>query len=106
MLADTARTCEVYRKATAAGESPGDVVGYLAKWFGVQRPAIWRRLRTGGVLPKYNEGSPIGRKPAGIRENRTRTPLPPTVSRDPCPRCGVRADYGCGHSHIRLGTVL
>jgi hypothetical protein len=28
--------------------------------------------------------------------------LPPAVFRDPCPRCGVRADIGCPHSHVRL----
>lgn len=25
-------------------------------------------------------------------------PLPEPVDRDPCPRCGVRADFGCAHS--------
>lgn len=28
--------------------------------------------------------------------------LPPPVFRDPCPRCGVRADIGCPHSHARI----
>jgi len=34
--------------------------------------------------------------------------IPPTepVDRDPCPRCGVRRDIGCGHSLAPLGTVL
>jgi len=34
------------------------------------------------------------------------TPLNEPVDRDPCPRCGVRGDFGCGHSKVRLGTVL
>lgn len=34
--------------------------------------------------------------------------IPPTepVDRDPCPRCGVRRDIGCGHSPERLGMIL
>lgn len=34
--------------------------------------------------------------------------IPPTepVDRDPCPRCGVRRDYGCSHSLAPLGTML
>lgn len=31
-----------------------------------------------------------------------REPLPPAVSRDPCPRCGTRSDIGCAHSAARL----
>lgn len=26
--------------------------------------------------------------------------LPPAVFRDPCPRCGTRADLGCGHRQV------
>jgi hypothetical protein len=26
--------------------------------------------------------------------------LPAGVFRDPCPRCGTRADYGCAHRHV------
>jgi hypothetical protein len=30
--------------------------------------------------------------------------IPPRIApRDPCPRCGVRADYGCRHSRAPLG---
>jgi hypothetical protein len=29
-------------------------------------------------------------------------PLPPAVFRDPCPRCGTRADIGCDHSFSRV----
>jgi len=33
--------------------------------------------------------------------------LGPRVSRDPCPRCGVRADIGCQHAPItRLSTRI
>lgn len=27
-----------------------------------------------------------------------------TVDRDPCPRCGVRGDFGCSHNRAPLGT--
>jgi hypothetical protein len=35
-------------------------------------------------------------------------PVPPTdpVNRDPCQRCGVRADIGCACNKARLGMVL
>jgi hypothetical protein len=107
MLADTLRTCEIYTKATAAGEDAQDVVGYLATWFGVLRPAIYKRLRQGGALPPYKHPGSTGRNAAGIRRERKGMVLPPPVQcRDPCPRCGVRRDFGCRHSLERLGTVL
>lgn len=28
------------------------------------------------------------------------------VARDPCPRCGVRSDLGCGHSQAPLGLRM
>lgn len=28
--------------------------------------------------------------------------LPPIVNRDPCPRCGIRADIGCAHNASRI----
>ncbi len=31
--------------------------------------------------------------------------LPARVDRDPCPRCGVRADIGCRHSPVRRLTT-
>lgn len=52
----------------------------------------------------------IGRKAAGIHNADFLADrlIPPTdpVDRDPCPRCGVRRDIGCGHSLERLGMVL
>lgn len=32
--------------------------------------------------------------------------LPPAVDRDPCPRCGVRGDFGCPHSRLPLVVSL
>ena len=32
--------------------------------------------------------------------------LYPRVDRDPCPRCGIRADIGCAHSRGRIGTAF
>jgi hypothetical protein len=107
MLADTRRTCEIYTKALAAGEDERAVVGYLATRFGVQKPAIYKRLRTGGALPPYRHPSGTGRNAAGIRRERREFFVAPAIEpRDPCPRCGVRRDYGCKHSLAPLGTVL
>lgn len=100
------RTCEAYRKAMAAGEDITVFVGRLASTEGVQRPAIWRRLRAGGALPAYrSSGKKYPYKPLSKYKPRQEV-LPPTVNRDPCPRCGVRGDIPCGHSKVRLGTVL
>jgi hypothetical protein len=88
----------------ANGEHPQDIVGYLAEIDNVQRPAIWRRLIAGGVLPPYKSRS----KPIARRTWRNLTELEhqrqelPRVDRDPCPRCGVRGDVGCGHSRFPL----
>lgn len=106
----TRRTCEAYRRAIAAGESPSDVVAWIAKSDGVQRPAVWRRLRSGGVLPPY-KSSEAHRKRAKKRTqaeivNDIDAALPPAVDRDPCPRCGVRRDIGCSHSRAPIGMML
>lgn len=103
----TARTCEMYSAAIACGEAPGDVVGELATMYGVQRPAIWRRLRAGRLLPPYGSGRRIGnpRRKSPTEADDARSAMP-RVDRDPCPRCGVRHDVGCNHSRAPLGMVL
>jgi hypothetical protein len=119
-----ARTCEAYKRGLAAGENPTDIVGEIAAAEGVQRPAVWRRLISGGLKEPYAErqpngkGRPIGGGNPGFTVRRIeksitaaarRRPDPEPdqfVNRDPCPRCGVRADIGCSHSKVRLGTVL
>lgn len=75
----------------------------IAEQFGVQAPAIWRSLRRWGILPPYNRSpgrGPARKRPlpdvSGAEPNIA--DLPPRVERDPCPRCGVRADVGCSHS--------
>lgn len=106
----TIRTCEQFKHALKSGIEPGDFVGYLSEREGVHRPAIWKRLRTGGALPDYNKGNPTGRKAAGIMDADSKAdriiPTRPPVYRDPCPRCGIRGDLPCGHSRVRLGMVL
>lgn len=102
------RTCTEYRRMMVVGEDPSDIVGWLAAEAGVNRPAIWRRLRSGGVLPPYNAGPKLtlrrGRRKRSeiIREKAGQA----RVKRDPCPRCGVRADHGCEHHAERLGMVF
>jgi hypothetical protein len=56
----------------------------------------------------YVHASPkTGRFMAGIRRERKDFIVAPMIApRDPCPRCGVRRDIGCGHSLERLGMVL
>lgn len=109
MLADTRKTCEIYSKAIAAGEDPVDIVGELATWFGVQRPAILRRLRTGGVLPPYkSRGSHrrvVVRRLSTPEREEQRAKIP-RVYREACQRCGVRADIGCKHSRAPVGMTF
>lgn len=96
----------MYRRAIAAGEDVGNFVGRLAKLEGVQRPAIWRRLRAGGALPQYRSSAkkypykPLSQYKTHVERKMER------VDRDPCPRCGVRSDIGCKHQRATLGTVF
>ena len=116
--ADTLADCQMYRKAVAAGEHPSSIVGELAAMHGVQRPAIWRRLRSGGVLPPYvarvqnGRGRPVGAGEPGYTNNRRKKAVEVAaqraaademlhfVDRDPCFLCGVRADLGCAHRRV------
>lgn len=105
----TERICELYKKAVSCGEDGSDVVGYLAAMEGVQRPAIYKRLRQGGLLPPYpSDQRPRRYQPYIPRLERkvVHREMPPRVYRDPCPRCGARGDVECGHSKARLGMVL
>lgn len=105
----TRRTCDLYRAGVDAGE-PTEIVGRLARAEGVARPAIWKRLISGGERPSYGVTTrePIGRAAGGVgmaaRENREN--LPPVVDRDPCQRCGVRADFGCAHTRVPVGMMF
>lgn len=111
--AETLSDCDTYRRGIANGESPSSIVGYLADLRGVQRPAIWKRLRAGGAIAPYQprtengKGRPIGGGAPGYTERRRQKAsevkeqveknLPPVIERDPCFLCGVRADVGCKH---------
>lgn len=115
----TRKTCEAFARSIANGCSSREAVAELAALNDVQRPAIWKRLRAGGIIAPYapshtgGKGRPRGGGMAGYTENRRerseafhddrRLSLEqPRVDRDPCPRCGVRGDIGCGHSQARL----
>jgi hypothetical protein len=47
MLEATKHTCDEYRRMVALGGDPGEIVTGLASTYSVNRPAIWKRLRTG-----------------------------------------------------------
>jgi DNA-binding MarR family transcriptional regulator len=110
--------CERFVHAINGGEPQSDVIEQLAAAEDVQRPAIWKRLRMGGVIPDYaprkdhGRGRPVGGGRPGYTERRRQSSLEarsepprPIVDRDPCPRCGVRGDIGCGHSHAPLRVL-
>jgi hypothetical protein len=106
MLENTRRTCEQYQRMIALGGDPREIVTGLAAIYCVNRPAIWRRLRTGGVLPPYRSGTSITRIRRRASEITADKDKQPRVDRDPCQRCGVRHDIGCRHSQAPLGMVL
>lgn len=105
----TESMCDLYRR--------GIPVGSIAAQFDVQRPAVWKALRRGGVLPDYKPrkpmgpGRPVGGGEPGYQENRRSRALakierrdeaaPAPVNREPCHRCGARGDIGCLHSWSR-----
>lgn len=37
---------------------------------------------------------------------RVKAEVPQAVSRDPCPRCGARGDFPCGHAPVSGGRLL
>lgn len=109
------RVCTAYTEALKRGKNIEQVIGWLAEIEEVGRPAIWKRLRAGGIVSPYKKGGSGGRPRAPSilprykkqdSGNRRMGSLPPVVSRDPCPRCGVRGDIACGHSKAPLGMML
>jgi hypothetical protein len=115
-------TCELFKRSIENGLTSREAVAELAERFDVQRPAIWKRLRDGGVIAPYaprqknGKGRPIGGGVAGytakrrersvaVSAERSSEPSPDQyVDRDACPRCGVRSDIGCKHNRVHLGT--
>lgn len=72
----------MWRKGATAEDIAGTV--------GVKRPAVYQALRRTGMLPPY--GKRLGRRAVKMAA------ALPVIARDPCPRCGTRADYGCAHT--------
>jgi DNA-binding MarR family transcriptional regulator len=122
---ETRRMCEEFRRRIRLGEDEKQIVADLAAQHDVQRPAIWKRLRSGGIVAEYaprregGKGRPVGGGVPGYTAERRRkshdhsearacvlAARQPPVDRDPCPRCGVRGDVGCGHSRAPLGMTI
>jgi hypothetical protein len=107
---DTLRTAAAYREALASGADPQTAVHRIAAAFSLRRDVVRSRLRRQGLYgrPEFEKG--MGRHCAGLKDADWAADriIPPTepVHRDPCQRCGVRADIGCGCSKARLGMVL
>lgn len=89
--------CEAFVRRVSKGEKPGAVVASIAEQQRVQRPTIWRHLRTAGVLPPYKTGKPLGKRQPALGAVDS-VGLPQIVRRDPCAWCGVRGDIGCQHN--------
>lgn len=105
--------CAEYRAFLADGISSGKAALELSAKYDVQRPAIWKALRRGGVLPPYaprqhgGSGRPISGGVAGWSDQRRQhalgvaderqAALDHVPVREPCFLCGARADVGCRH---------
>lgn len=121
---ETKAICQAYEALVASG---GDVAAFVGEWsaaLGIQRPAVWKRLRNGGAIAAYQprreggKGRPLGGGVPGYTAQRNEKALAaaeardatakkaPRVHRDPCPRCGVRSDIGCEHSQAPLGVLF
>lgn len=100
-------TCEDFRYYMSQGREASDVVGWLAVKHGVERSAIYNRLRRGGVLPPYGTRHNLLARVMRKTEPLTAEEIPARrVYRDPCPRCGTRGDIPCGHNHSPLSNVV
>ena len=97
------------KRLTVSEEKEETVRAFLAA-----HPMGWRGVlpltHANGTRPVYRASSPAGRQRATEAATRQATKeaaeAMPRVHRDPCPRCGVRADIGCEHARTKLGTAF
>lgn len=109
---ETAELCATFKRRRADGETESAIVRDLSADYEIQRPAVWKALRRGGVIPPYNpkqpdgQGRPLGGGQLGWTRRRTEQSLA-TKKREAdrglpapleaCGWCGTRADVGCAH---------
>lgn len=90
-------------------KSIGTASGYLSH---LQRLGVIRldRGQNARVVTIRATGRQTSGEPGPVHISRRRVaehrqaPLILSAHREPCPRCGVRPDYGCRHSGARLVT--
>lgn len=97
-----AAICEAFRQGMAQGRDRTLLVTELVARHGIGRSAIYRNLVKGGLH------TPMPQAPAAKRASKREAAGDdaadkPRVSRDPCPRCGCRGDFDCGHDRGALG---
>lgn len=63
-------------------------IGKATAAYAGKRSQHWRERGGERRLPAV----PVAKRPVAAEM------MPPVVNRDPCPRCGTRADIGCTHS--------
>lgn len=106
---DVEYTAELYHKFVAEGVPHGQVVRKISDCLQIETAAVRRRLVKAGLweVKKGRTGrntSPPRHQVSGARRNDENMPDP--VYRDPCPRCGVRAEVGCRHAHNEINHEL
>lgn len=96
------QTGEAYRDLIRRGYDKLDAITLLSAKFGIKKSGIYNRLRRSGDLPPYQRRRQCIH-PQSVGFLAGEEIIARRVDRDPCPRCGVRRDKGCGHrpaSHL------
>lgn len=70
---------------------------------GIPEAELHRRTLLDSLSPRVRRRA---REALAASAEKAAAEAAPRVHRDPCARCGVRADIGCGHRPVKLGTVL
>ena len=94
-----AHQAEIVRMYVEEGLKPWQI----AERVGVQAPAIRVRLKKAGVFVGLAKGGQKGPRQRPKMNTASKVTIPaeveqaPRIDREPCRRCGVRADIGCRH---------
>lgn len=93
-------------KALCKKYEPWQAIGQLAESLRCGRETVRAQLRAAGCIAStaHIKGRPPSPRAADVA--RALELYRPAVSLDPCPRCGARGDYPCGHSKGKLGVSL
>ncbi len=91
---------EIPHDEIAALFNGGHTAKAIAARLGLGAWTVYRSLHASRLIPRRRKGQTWA-EVEGIRYEPDNDPLPQTVNRDPCVKCGIRADIGCRHNTVR-----